>query len=78
MAVSIVLLGVMVLVGAWEAGAAQEPGSGAVFPALLVGTVGDNDGSSLWKTDWNRAWATLVATTLFPPKFVIGLRAVWT
>ena len=50
MAVGIVILGVAVLVGAWDAVSVLMPVSGVFLLAFSVGTIGDNAGLSWWKT----------------------------
>ena len=76
MAVGIALLGVVVLVGAWVAGAAPTPNGGGALHASSVRTEGDNYGSSRWKTTWHRTRAASVATALFFPTLIVVLRAV--
>ena len=76
MAVGIVILGVAVLVGAWAPGSVLVPNSGAFLIAFFVGAIGDNSGSSLWKTTWHRTGASLVATILFSPTLVVGIGEV--
>ena len=44
MAIGVALLGAAELVGAWVTRAATDPDGGSVQPALLVRTVGENDG----------------------------------
>ena len=76
MEVGIALLGVAVLLGAWDLGEAPVSTGVSVQTAPLVGTAGDNSGLSWWKTKWYRTGATLVATALFYTTLVMVLKAV--
>ena len=48
MAVGVAIFGVAVSVGDWAVVEALVPDGGSVPPASLVGTAGENSGSSWW------------------------------
>ena len=65
MAIGTELLGVEVLVGAWDAGAVPAPDGGYVLPASSVGMTGDSVGF----LGGNMTWQTSRSVSSPPPYF---------
>ena len=76
MAIGMALLGAAVSVIAWAARLALAPDGGAVLPAPLFGTGGENYGSSGLKATRKRTRAALVVSTIVFLALVVILGAV--